>query len=224
MRENAVCRCNQRLTSTRKVFPPVRNMVVSLAWGALRYSLFLPIRPHPLSATGGGCVRIIRPRFARSPVSPVGSVGASACGRGVHRTPAPQGKAYGRHLKKGTGEARPQHFIADEIFLLPLSFSTDFREARKKKPPPFGSDCVHVLFTAVIRIPTGRSISDAPSLFLGRTSAITGTARRTSAVRSSRTANGCAPVPAPRRRTKRSASRSSVSAPRRKSNLPGRHG
>ena len=106
MRENAVCRCNQRLTSTRKVFPPVRNMVVSLAWGALRYSLFLPIRPHPLSATGGGCVRIIRPHFARPPVSPAGSVGASACGRGVRRT-----SAVKRRLMAGILKCSSRFFV-----------------------------------------------------------------------------------------------------------------
>ena len=61
MRENAVCRCNQRLTSTRKVFP------------------------HPTS---------------------------------LRSATFPQGKAYGRHLKKGAGHAPPEmHCSAMQIML-----------------------------------------------------------------------------------------------------------
>ena len=37
--------------------------------------------------------------YAVTAVSPVGSVGASACGRGVHQTPAPlKGKANATHI------------------------------------------------------------------------------------------------------------------------------
>ncbi len=50
------------------------------------------------------------------PVSPVGSVGASACGRGVHRTPAPlKGKALALHIKKAR---RPYSPRASQIIVL----------------------------------------------------------------------------------------------------------